>query len=151
MRQPPPKDKDVTMDMIMATLPDVSQSCVQMAITWHLGRAQPDAVSAQHVQCNGTGELKGCVQGLHPFQVRFLRFSSVLRWRQPWKDTPTSSVPVTNATVWGLRRSYWLLHHRLLMYWLFLLLTWIWPIASRWWHFSPAHFEGCRPRIGTRP
>lgn len=31
----------------MATLPDVSQSCVQMAITWHLGRAQPDAVSTQ--------------------------------------------------------------------------------------------------------
>lgn len=46
MRQPPPTDKDaVTMEMIMATLPDVSQSCLQMAITWHLGRAQPDAVS----------------------------------------------------------------------------------------------------------
>lgn len=45
MRQPPPKDKDVSMEMIMATLPDVSQSCVQMAITWHLGRPQPDAVS----------------------------------------------------------------------------------------------------------
>lgn len=46
MRLPPPTDKDaVTMEMIMATLPDVSQSCVQMAITWHLGRAQPDAVS----------------------------------------------------------------------------------------------------------
>lgn len=46
MRQPAPTDKDaVTMEMIMATLPDVSQSCVQMAITWHLGRAQPDAVS----------------------------------------------------------------------------------------------------------
>ncbi|KAM4536427.1 arachidonate 12-lipoxygenase, 12S-type [Odontesthes bonariensis] len=45
MRLPPPADKEtVTMDMIMATLPDVSQSCVQMAITWHLGRAQPDAV-----------------------------------------------------------------------------------------------------------
>uniref|UniRef100_A0A673BBI8 Arachidonate 5-lipoxygenase-like n=1 Tax=Sphaeramia orbicularis TaxID=375764 RepID=A0A673BBI8_9TELE len=45
MRQPPPTDKDdVTMDLIMATLPDVSQSCVQMAITWHLGRAQPDAI-----------------------------------------------------------------------------------------------------------
>uniref|UniRef100_A0A4W6DK69 Arachidonate 12-lipoxygenase n=1 Tax=Lates calcarifer TaxID=8187 RepID=A0A4W6DK69_LATCA len=45
MRQPPPTDKDaVTMEMIMATLPDVSQSCVQMAITWHLGRAQPDAI-----------------------------------------------------------------------------------------------------------
>lgn len=46
MRRPPPTDKDaVTMEMIMATLPDISQSCIQMAITWHLGRAQPDAVS----------------------------------------------------------------------------------------------------------
>ncbi|XP_037537662.1 arachidonate 12-lipoxygenase, 12S-type [Nematolebias whitei] len=45
MRLPPPSDKDaVTMEMIMASLPDVSQSCVQMAITWHLGRAQPDAI-----------------------------------------------------------------------------------------------------------
>uniref|UniRef100_A0A1A8C911 Arachidonate 12-lipoxygenase n=1 Tax=Nothobranchius kadleci TaxID=1051664 RepID=A0A1A8C911_NOTKA len=45
MRLPPPADKDdVTMERIMATLPDVSQSCVQMAITWHLGRAQPDAI-----------------------------------------------------------------------------------------------------------
>ncbi|XP_028996207.1 arachidonate 12-lipoxygenase, 12S-type [Betta splendens] len=45
MRQPPPTDKDaVTMEMIMATLPDVSQSCMQMAITWHLGRRQPDAI-----------------------------------------------------------------------------------------------------------
>lgn len=48
MRQPPPEDKDATMELIMATLPDVSQSCVQMAITWHLGRAQPDAVRTQH-------------------------------------------------------------------------------------------------------
>ncbi|XP_067299200.1 arachidonate 12-lipoxygenase, 12S-type [Pseudorasbora parva] len=45
MRHPPPTDKDaVTMDLIMDTLPDISQSCVQMAITWHLGRAQPDAI-----------------------------------------------------------------------------------------------------------
>lgn len=45
MRRPPPTDKDaVTMEMIMATLPDISQSCIQMAITWHLGRAQPDAI-----------------------------------------------------------------------------------------------------------
>ncbi|KAM6959813.1 arachidonate 12-lipoxygenase, 12S-type isoform 2-T2 [Tautogolabrus adspersus] len=45
MRHPPPTDKDaVTMEMIMDSLPDVSQSCVQMAITWHLGRAQPDAI-----------------------------------------------------------------------------------------------------------
>ncbi|XP_052458211.1 polyunsaturated fatty acid lipoxygenase ALOX12 isoform X5 [Carassius gibelio] len=45
MRRPPPTDKDaVTMDMIMDTLPDISQSCMQMAITWLLGRAQPDAI-----------------------------------------------------------------------------------------------------------
>ncbi|XP_034532020.1 arachidonate 12-lipoxygenase, 12S-type [Notolabrus celidotus] len=45
MRHPPPTDKDaVTMELIMDTLPDVSQSCVQMAITWHLGRTQPDAI-----------------------------------------------------------------------------------------------------------
>ncbi|KAF7706376.1 polyunsaturated fatty acid lipoxygenase ALOX12-like [Silurus meridionalis] len=45
MRQPPPTDKDsVTMDLIMNTLPDISQSCVEMAITWHLGRPQPDAI-----------------------------------------------------------------------------------------------------------
>ncbi|XP_076828965.1 arachidonate 12-lipoxygenase, 12S-type [Brachyhypopomus gauderio] len=45
MRQPPPRDKDaVTMGLIIDTLPDISQSCVQMAITWHLGRAQPDAI-----------------------------------------------------------------------------------------------------------
>ncbi|XP_062305035.1 arachidonate 12-lipoxygenase, 12S-type isoform X1 [Osmerus eperlanus] len=45
MRQPAPTDKDaVTMALIMDTLPDISQSCVEMAITWHLGRAQPDAV-----------------------------------------------------------------------------------------------------------
>uniref|UniRef100_A0A3P8Y2V7 Arachidonate 12-lipoxygenase n=2 Tax=Esox lucius TaxID=8010 RepID=A0A3P8Y2V7_ESOLU len=45
MRHPPPTDKDaVTMEMIMDTLPDVSQTCLEMAITWHLGRPQPDAV-----------------------------------------------------------------------------------------------------------
>ncbi|XP_034020087.1 arachidonate 12-lipoxygenase, 12S-type [Thalassophryne amazonica] len=49
MRHPPPTDKDaVTMEMIMDTLPDVSQSCVEMAITWHLGRPQPDAVPLGH-------------------------------------------------------------------------------------------------------
>ncbi|KAJ8416787.1 hypothetical protein AAFF_G00326650 [Aldrovandia affinis] len=52
MRCPPPTDKDaVTMEMIMETLPDISQSCVQMAITWHLGRVQPDAIPmAQYVE-----------------------------------------------------------------------------------------------------
>ncbi|XP_041738607.1 arachidonate 12-lipoxygenase, 12S-type [Coregonus clupeaformis] len=45
MRHPMPTDKDaVTMEMIMDSLPDVSQTCLEMAITWHLGRPQPDAV-----------------------------------------------------------------------------------------------------------
>ncbi|XP_020792123.1 arachidonate 12-lipoxygenase, 12S-type isoform X2 [Boleophthalmus pectinirostris] len=49
MRLPPPTDKDaVTMDTVMSTLPDISQSCMQMAITWHLGRPQPDAVPLGH-------------------------------------------------------------------------------------------------------
>ncbi|XP_018588735.2 arachidonate 12-lipoxygenase, 12S-type [Scleropages formosus] len=45
MRCPPPTDKDaITMELVIDTLPDVSQSCMQMAITWHLGRLQPDAI-----------------------------------------------------------------------------------------------------------
>lgn len=60
MRRPPPTDKDgVTMEMIMATLPDISQSCVQMAITWHLGRAQPDAVSPP---LPGSYSVKLCIK-----------------------------------------------------------------------------------------
>ncbi|XP_046708400.1 polyunsaturated fatty acid lipoxygenase ALOX12-like [Silurus meridionalis] len=51
MRQPPPTDKDsVTMDLIMNTLPDISQSCMEMAITWHLGRPQPDAIPLAQYQ-----------------------------------------------------------------------------------------------------
>ncbi|XP_062849637.1 polyunsaturated fatty acid 5-lipoxygenase-like [Trichomycterus rosablanca] len=45
MRQPPPKDKDaVTMELIMESLPDIGQSCMELAITWVLGRRQPDAI-----------------------------------------------------------------------------------------------------------
>ncbi|KAF5881007.1 arachidonate 12-lipoxygenase, 12S-type-like, partial [Clarias magur] len=42
MRQPPPRDKDsVTMEFIMSTLPDISQSCMEIAITYLLGRFSP--------------------------------------------------------------------------------------------------------------
>ncbi|XP_072360849.1 polyunsaturated fatty acid 5-lipoxygenase-like isoform X2 [Scyliorhinus torazame] len=42
MRKPPPTSKGtVTMKDIMESLPGISQSCVQMAITWHLSRTQP--------------------------------------------------------------------------------------------------------------
>ncbi|KAL6039568.1 hypothetical protein STEG23_002375 [Scotinomys teguina] len=45
MRMPPPTDKEaVTMDMVMGSLPDIQKSCLQMTITWHLGRLQPDMV-----------------------------------------------------------------------------------------------------------
>lgn len=49
MRQPPPSCKGkVTMEYIMESLPDIRQSCIQMAITWHLGRTQPDMISLGH-------------------------------------------------------------------------------------------------------
>ncbi|XP_040856616.1 polyunsaturated fatty acid lipoxygenase ALOX12 [Ochotona curzoniae] len=49
MRMPPPATKeDVTMAMVMGSLPDVRQSTLQMAITWHLGRQQPDMVPLGH-------------------------------------------------------------------------------------------------------
>ncbi|XP_036622736.1 polyunsaturated fatty acid lipoxygenase ALOX12-like isoform X1 [Trichosurus vulpecula] len=48
MRQPPPTTKDVTLEMVMATLPNVHQACLQMTIVWHLGRFQPDMVPLGH-------------------------------------------------------------------------------------------------------
>ncbi|XP_053423566.1 polyunsaturated fatty acid lipoxygenase ALOX12 isoform X1 [Nycticebus coucang] len=49
MRMPPPTTKeDVTMATVMGSLPDVQQACLQMAITWHLGRRQPDMVPLGH-------------------------------------------------------------------------------------------------------
>ncbi|XP_054545748.1 polyunsaturated fatty acid lipoxygenase ALOX12 isoform X2 [Talpa occidentalis] len=48
MRMPPPTTKDVTMATVMGSLPDVQQSCLQMTITWHLGRRQPDMVPLGH-------------------------------------------------------------------------------------------------------
>uniref|UniRef100_A0A3B5LE57 Lipoxygenase domain-containing protein n=2 Tax=Xiphophorus couchianus TaxID=32473 RepID=A0A3B5LE57_9TELE len=70
MRLPPPSDKDaVTMEMIMASLPDVGQSCVQMAITWHLGRAQPDAIPlGQYTQEHFTESL--ALELIETFRVK---------------------------------------------------------------------------------
>ncbi|XP_043861349.1 polyunsaturated fatty acid lipoxygenase ALOX12-like isoform X3 [Dromiciops gliroides] len=48
MRQPPPTTKDVTLEMVMATLPNVHQACLQITISWHLGRFQPDMVPLGH-------------------------------------------------------------------------------------------------------
>ncbi|XP_028641785.1 arachidonate 12-lipoxygenase, 12S-type [Grammomys surdaster] len=49
MRMPPPTSKDdVTMETVMGSLPDTQKSCLQMTITWHLGRLQPDMVPLGH-------------------------------------------------------------------------------------------------------
>ncbi|XP_066222335.1 polyunsaturated fatty acid lipoxygenase ALOX12-like [Saccopteryx leptura] len=49
MRMPPPTTKeDVTMATVMGSLPDVQQSCVQMAITWLLSRPHADMVPLGH-------------------------------------------------------------------------------------------------------
>ncbi|XP_045425967.1 polyunsaturated fatty acid lipoxygenase ALOX12 isoform X3 [Lemur catta] len=49
MRMPPPTTKeDVTMATVMGSLPDIRQACLQMTITWHLGRRQPDMVPLGH-------------------------------------------------------------------------------------------------------
>lgn len=36
------------METVMGSLPDIQKSCLQMTITWHLGRLQPDMVSDDH-------------------------------------------------------------------------------------------------------
>lgn len=49
MRRPPPTTKDVTLETVMATLPNFHQASLQMSITWQLGRRQPVFVAlGQH-------------------------------------------------------------------------------------------------------
>uniref|UniRef100_A0A8C6RRW0 Arachidonate 12-lipoxygenase n=1 Tax=Nannospalax galili TaxID=1026970 RepID=A0A8C6RRW0_NANGA len=49
MRMPPPINKeDVTMATVMGSLPDIQKSSLQMTITWHLGRRQPDMIPLGH-------------------------------------------------------------------------------------------------------
>lgn len=49
MRRPPPTTKDVTLETVMATLPNFHQASLQMSITWQLGRSQPVFVAlGQH-------------------------------------------------------------------------------------------------------
>ncbi|GCB81285.1 hypothetical protein scyTo_0021812, partial [Scyliorhinus torazame] len=44
-KQPPPVTKEgISMEQLMDTLPDMSQSSVQMAFTWHLGRKVPNKI-----------------------------------------------------------------------------------------------------------
>lgn len=54
MRMPPPTTKDVTLETVMATLPNFHQASLQMSIVWQLGRRQP-------VMVRGWGG--GCPEG----------------------------------------------------------------------------------------
>nr|DAZ89670.1 TPA_exp: arachidonate 15-lipoxygenase [Cryptoprocta ferox] len=56
MRLPPPSTKDVTLETVMATLPNFHQASLQMSITWQLGRRQPIMVAVgQHQEEYFTG------------------------------------------------------------------------------------------------
>nr|DAZ89676.1 TPA_exp: arachidonate 15-lipoxygenase [Paradoxurus hermaphroditus] len=56
MRLPPPTTKDVTLETVMATLPNFHQASLQMSITWQLGRRQPVMVAVgQHQEEYFTG------------------------------------------------------------------------------------------------
>ncbi|XP_001365783.1 polyunsaturated fatty acid lipoxygenase ALOX12-like [Monodelphis domestica] len=48
MRQPPPTTKDVTLEMVMDTMPSVYQSSIQMSISWQGSRPQQDKVLLGH-------------------------------------------------------------------------------------------------------
>ncbi|XP_044527722.1 polyunsaturated fatty acid lipoxygenase ALOX12-like [Gracilinanus agilis] len=48
MRQPPPTTKDVTLEMVMDTMPNVYQSSIQMSTSWQGSRIQPDKVLLGH-------------------------------------------------------------------------------------------------------
>lgn len=68
------------MEMVMGSLPDIEKSCLQMTITWHLGRLQPDMVSkGQGEGSNNWGKgisMRGWVSSgwklNDPFCLRYL-------------------------------------------------------------------------------
>ncbi|XP_035265627.1 arachidonate 12-lipoxygenase, 12S-type isoform X2 [Anguilla anguilla] len=80
MRCPPPIDKDaVTMEMIMNSLPDMSQTCFEMAFAWHLSRPQPDAIPiGQYVEEHFTEPqaqelIKSFQQELHDIEKKIMK------------------------------------------------------------------------------
>ncbi|XP_059003780.1 polyunsaturated fatty acid lipoxygenase ALOX12 isoform X2 [Mustela lutreola] len=67
MRMPPPTSKEeITMATVMASLPDIRQACLQMTITWHLGRRQPDMVRGGSGEREMTVGRETSEQGLGP-------------------------------------------------------------------------------------
>lgn len=88
MRMPPPTTKeDVTMDTVMGSLPDVQQSCLQMTITWHLGRRQPDMIPLGHHKENYFSGPKAKAV-LRQFQTELKNLEKEITARNEQLDLP---------------------------------------------------------------
>nr|XP_002718866.1 polyunsaturated fatty acid lipoxygenase ALOX12 [Oryctolagus cuniculus] len=88
MRMPPPTTKDdVTMATVMGSLPDVRQSSLQMAITWHLGRQQPDMVPLGHHKEEYFSDPKAKA-ALSQFQTDLENFEKEITARNEPLDLP---------------------------------------------------------------
>ncbi|ELW63633.1 arachidonate 12-lipoxygenase, 12S-type [Tupaia chinensis] len=88
MRMPPPTTKeDVTVATVMRSLPDVQKGCLQMAITWHLGRRQPDMVPLGHHKEKYFSSLKANAV-LNQFQTDLENLERELTARNEQLDLP---------------------------------------------------------------
>ncbi|XP_074198436.1 polyunsaturated fatty acid lipoxygenase ALOX12 isoform X3 [Camelus bactrianus] len=88
MRMPPPTTKeDVTMATVMGSLPDVQKACLQMAITWHLGRRQPDMVPLGHHKEKYFSEAKAKA-ALNQFQTDLANLEREITARNEQLDLP---------------------------------------------------------------
>ncbi|XP_072796648.1 polyunsaturated fatty acid lipoxygenase ALOX12-like isoform X1 [Vicugna pacos] len=88
MRMPPPTTKeDVTMATVMGSLPDVQKACLQMAITWHLGRRQPDMVPLGHHKEKYFSEAKAKA-ALNQFQTDLANLEREIAARNEQLDLP---------------------------------------------------------------
>ncbi|KAB1265533.1 Arachidonate 12-lipoxygenase; 12S-type [Camelus dromedarius] len=88
MRMPPPTTKeDVTMATVMGSLPDVQKACLQMAITWHLGRHQPDMVPLGHHKEKYFSEAKAKA-ALNQFQTDLANLEREITARNEQLDLP---------------------------------------------------------------
>ncbi|MEJ1273166.1 arachidonate 12-lipoxygenase [Cricetulus griseus] len=98
MRMPPPTNKeDVTMEMVMGSLPDIQKSCLQMTITWHLSRLQPDMLAACGIVLSAWGVIMLIMLGIF-FNVH----SAVLIEDVPFteKDFENGPQSIYNLAKW---------------------------------------------------
>ncbi|XP_044532368.1 polyunsaturated fatty acid lipoxygenase ALOX15-like isoform X1 [Gracilinanus agilis] len=87
MRMPPPTTKDVTLEMVMATLPNFHQASLQMSLTWQLGRAQPNMVPlGQHKEEYFSGSAALAV--LNRFREELAVLDKEIRERNSKLDLP---------------------------------------------------------------